>query len=330
MLPYQVIDGGSFTSDASANRQVVQITDEPDLIWVRNRTAWGDDAAETSVESWWRKGMAQDAAQTVDQAVTSGALSSEAVTSGGFRVYNTANPPQYAALGLSAITAANPANVTVDSSTGSLADGDIVRITNSTGMLQISGYEFEVANVSTDSDFDLNFDGQNEAAAATDGEFRLIIPGKFYPRWRYIVPLSGNAGITAASSAVVSTSVRHDFTVGEKVRLKVPSAYGMTEANNKVATVTATTTYTVTLDLDSSAYTAFSFPTSAVYAAGATPAIIEPAGSGPYPNAANPYVSTDAAFDNRNQWQIVMGSNIITSNSAVYDWVAYKFDKHSA
>ena len=330
MLPYQVIDGGSFTSDSSVARQVVQISDQPDMIVVRNRTAWGDDAAETSVESRWVKGMAQDAAQTVDQAVGTGILSSEAVTSGGFRVYSTQNPPTYAALGLSAITAANPSNVTVDSSTGALVDGDIVRLTNTTGMLQVSGYDFEVYNVSTDSDFDIRFDGQNEAAAATDGEFRLIIPNKMYPRRRFIVPLAGAAGITQAASAVVSTSVAHDFTVGEKVRLKVPSEYGMTEANNQVATVTATSTYTVTLDLDSSAFTAFSFPTSATYSAGVTPAEIVPAGSGPYPSGNPPYVSTDAAYDNRNQWEIVMGSNVITSTSAVYDWVAYRFDRHDA
>jgi hypothetical protein len=125
-------------------------------------------------------------------------------------------------------------------------------------------------------------------------------------------------------------SVAHDFTVGEKVTLKVPSQYGMTEANNKTATVTAVTTYTVTLDLDSSGFTAFALPDSATYAAGVTPATIIPAGSGPFPSGNPPYVSTDAAFDSRNQYQIVMGSNVITSTSAVYDWVAYRFDKHNA
>jgi hypothetical protein len=330
MLPYQIIDGGSFTSDASLARQIVQVSDEPDLIWVRNRTAWGDDAAETSVESWWRRGMAQGSAQTVDQAVTSGALSSEAVTSGGFRVYNTANPPVYSALGLSAITAADPAEVTVDSSTGDLVDGDVVRLVNTTGMLQVSGYEFEVNNVVADTTFELNLDASNFAAAATDGEFRLILPSKFYPRRRFIVPLDGNAGITQAANAVVSLSVTHDFTVGEKVRLKVPSAYGMGEANDKLASVLAVTQYTVTLDLDTSGFSAFAIPTSADYAAGLTPAQLLPAGAGPEQGANPPGVPSDAAYDNRNQYQIVMGSNIITSTEAVYDWVAYKFDRHKA
>jgi len=329
MLPYQLIDGGSFTSDSSVARQEVQVTDRPDLIWVRNRTAWGDDAAETSVESWWRYGMAQDSAQTVDQAVTTGILSSEAVTTNGFRVYNTFNPPTYAALATTSITKANPAVVTM-ASTGSINVGDIVRLDNTTAMLQVSGYDFEVTAVTLNTNITLNFDGQNEAAAATAGNVRLIIPDRNYPRRRFIVPLSGAAGITKAVNCVVSCSVAHDFTVGEKVRLKVPSAYGMTEANNAIATVTAISTYTVTLDLDTSGYTAFSLPASAVYAAGVTPAEIVPAGSGPYPNGNPPYVSTDASYDNRNKWVIVMGSNVITSTSAVYDWCAWKFDKFTA
>lgn len=329
MLPYQLIDGGSFTSNASVARQEIQVTNRPDLIWVRNRTAWGDDAAETSVESWWRFGMAQDAAQTTDQAVTTGILSSEAVTTNGFRVYNTSNPPTYAALATTAVSNANPAVCTM-ANTGSINVGDIVRLDNTTAMLQVAGYDFEVTAVTLNTSVTLNFDGQNEAAAATAGNVRLIIPGRQYPRSRYIVPLSGNAGITKAASCVVSCSVAHDFKIGEKVRLKVPSAYGMDEANNKIATVTAVSTYTVTLDLDTSAFTAFSMPTSAVYSNGVTPAQIVPVGEGPYPSANPPYVPVDASFDNRNQWIIVMGSNIITSTSSVYDWLAWKYDKFTA
>ena len=74
MMPYQLIAGGSFTA-GTTNKETVQVPCEPDFIWVRNRTSWGDDAACTSVEANWFRGMAQGAAQTVDQAVTTGALS---------------------------------------------------------------------------------------------------------------------------------------------------------------------------------------------------------------------------------------------------------------
>lgn len=326
MLPYQIIGGGYFTSD-STNRATVQVNDQPDLIWVRNRTAWGDDAAETSVESWWRRGMAQAAAQTTDQAVTSGILSSEAVTSGGFRVYNTFDPPTFAALATSGtdITTADPAVATM-ANTGEIQVGDVVRVTNSTAMLQIAGYDFSVTAVTPNTNITLNLDSQNFAAAATAGQIRLIIPGRMYPRWRYIVPLASAAGITQAAQAVVSCSVAHDFTVGEKVSFRVSSDYGMEEINNLTGIVQSVTTYTLTVDIDTTGFTAFSFPTSATAAAGVSPAVVVPAGAGPTPSGNPPGVSVNAAFDNRNVWVIEMGSNVITSSSAVYDWLAIKYD----
>jgi hypothetical protein len=33
------------------------------------------------------------------------------------------------------------------------------------------------------------------------------------------------------------------------------------------------------------------------------------------------------AFDNRNKYILDMGANVVTSSSAVYDWVAFKFDR---
>ena len=326
MLPYQLIDGGSFTSD-STNRQEIQITQRPDLIVVRNRTAWGDDAAETSVESCWRRGMAQDAAQTIDQAVTTGIMSTEAVTSGGFRVYTTAAPPVYASLANTTITQANGAVVTM-ANTGAIAVGDTVKMINEAGMQQISTYDFRVNAVTTNTNITLNLDSSGFGAAATSGFVQLFVPGRFYPRWKYIVPLAGAAGITQAAHAVVSFSTAHDFTVGEKVSFRVPEAFGMHEINNKTASVLSVTAYTITVDLDTSGFTAFAMPTSAVaVATPQSPAIVVPAGTGPKANANPPEVPLNAAFDNRNKWIISMGPNVITSSSAVYDWVAYTYDK---
>ncbi len=327
MLPYQIIAGGSFTSSATVAKQVVQVSDQPDLIWVRNRTAWGDDADEVSVESWWRRGMAQGAAQTTDQAVTSGILSSEAVSSDGFRVYNTVNPPTFAALATTG-TDINKTTFVVGLSgdTGSIQVGDVVRTYNNVGMFQISGYDHTVTAVSADTSITLGnmVVAGPFAADSTSGFVQQIIPNRMYPRWRYV------AFISQASQCVVSTTVDNDFTVGEVVSLRVPSAFGMDEINNLQGIVQSVSAASVTLDIDTSGFTAFAFPTSAVAAAGVSPAVIVPVGAGPYPNANPPYVPTNAAFDNRNLWVIEMGSNIVTSTSSVYDWVAFKYDVFTA
>jgi hypothetical protein len=321
---------GSFTSASPAARHdVVLPAGQPDFFRIRNRTAWGDDAAETSVEANWWRGMAFDAGQTIDQAVTSGALSSEAITASGFRFIDNFSPPVFAELATTAITAANPAVVTM-ANTGSIAVGDVVKLSDTTAMLQISSYDFEVTAVTANTNITLNIDSSGFAAAATAGNVRLFIPGLFFPRWRYIVPLAGAAGITQATSAVFSTSVAHDFSVGEKVTFRVSADYGMSEMNNRVGTVTAVGTYTVTVDIDSSGFTAFAMPTSAAFAAGLTPAIIMPAGAGPQDGANPPIVPVTAAFDNRNRFVMRIGTNVITSASAVYDWEAFYSTLHTA
>ncbi len=331
-MSFNYRDSGSFTSAAAlAFQDVVLPHGRPDKFVLTNRDAWGDDAAETSVESWHKRGMAEEAFRSMDQANMTGALSTEAGTTNGFRFIDSANPPVFAALATSGtdITRADPAVVTM-ADTGSIQVGSVVRLDNTTAQLQTSGYDIEVTAVSTDTNITLNLDTQNFAADATAGNVRLIIPSRMFPRYRYIVPLASAAGITQAVNAVASVSVTHDFSVGEKVSFRVPTAYGMDEINNVVGTVTAVGTYTITTDIDSSGFTAFAPPLSATYADGVSPALILPAGAGPEAGANPPGVPVTAAFDNRGRFFIRCGTNVVTSTSAVYDWEALYSNLHTA
>jgi len=334
MLPYQIVEGGSFTSDSTLSKQVA-LSCAPDLFWIRNRTAWGDDAAETSVESWYRIGMAAGAAQTTDQANVTGALSSEAVTSGGFTLIDTAAPPSFASLATTAITGIAGTFVVSMANTGNIAVGDYVRLINTTGELQIAGYSFQVTAVTANVSITLGYmasSGITFAADATAGFVKKYIPNLMYPRWSYI------ANITQAAQAVVFFTAKNDYTPGEIISLRVPQEYGMIEANlvpARVLSVTnSSTVSSVTLDLDTSGFSAFTFPTSAVAAAGVSPAVAVPSSSGVVPFAGSatipqqpPGTNLLDAFDNRNKFVMNMGSNVITSSSAVYDWCSFKFDK---
>lgn len=339
MLPYQVIDGGSFTSDSTLAKQVA-LSDRPDLFWIRNRTAWGDDAAETSVESWWRYGMAGASAQTADQAVTTGILSTEAVTTGGFTFIDTANPPSFAQLATTNI-AGNSGTFVVDmSDTGSIAVGDYVRLFATTGELQIAGYTFQVTAVSANTSITLGYMASavsagglaTFAAAGTAGFVKKYIPNRMYPRWAYV------AMITKATQAVVYFTAKNDYTPGEILSFRVPEEFGMLEMNNvqaRVLSVTnSSTVSSVTLDWDTSGYTTYAFPTSAVAAAGVSPAVAVPSSSGVVPDngsATQPQIPEGTnlrdAFDNRNKYVMDMGSNVITSSGHVYDWFAFKCDR---
>ncbi len=337
MLPYQIIEGGYFTSDSSLHKQIVLST-QPDFFWIRNRTAWGDDAAETSVESWWRRGMASGAAQTADQAVTSGALSTEAVTSGGFVFIDTSNPPNFAALAGTAITGIAGTFIVSMANTGSIAVGDYVRLYATTGELQIAGYSFQVTAVTANVSITLGYmasSGITFAADATAAQVKKYIPNLMYPRSAFI------ANITVAAQAVVYFTAKNDFTPGEIVGFRVSSDFGMEEINLKevrvLSVVNSATVSSITIDLDTSGYTAFAFPTSLVASAGVSPAMCVPSASGVVPlagSATNPQQPPGTnlldAFDNRNKFVMDIGSNVITSSEAVYDWMACKYDKFQA
>ena len=68
--------------------------------------------------------------------------------------------------------------------------------------------------------------------------------------------------ITLASSGVV-TSANHNFSVGRKVQFGDITT--MTQLNNQIGTITATTTNTFTVDINTTSYTAFGSGTGYAY-----------------------------------------------------------------
>ena len=341
MLPFAMTEGGYFTSDSSNMANIV-LTRKPDLFWIRNRSAWGDDADEVSVESWWRRGMAAGVAQTADQAVTSGILSTEAVTSGGFTFIDTANPPSFAGLASTNVAGNSGTFVVTMASTTGISVGDYVRLTSVVDEYQISGYVFQVTAVSANTSITLGYmasavSSGGLATFASAGDTALvtkIIPNRMYPRLRYI------AMITKATQAVIYFTAKNDFTPGEIVSFRVSSDFGMDEINNKAVRVlsvtNSSTVSSITIDLDTSGYTTFAFPLSATAAAGVQPAVCLPASSGVVPDngsatvAQPPGTNLRDAFDNRNQFIMNCGSNIITSSEAIYDWVSITYDRFDA
>ena len=349
MLPYQIIEGGSFTGDGSGMVNI-QISTQPDLFILKNRTNWGDDTAVDAIESEWRKGMAADTAKLWNQAGTTGALSTDYIgsanlskPSGGFTFIDTANPPSYAGLASTNVAGNTGTFVVTMADTGSIAVGDYVRLTSVVDEYQISGYVFQVTAVSANTSITLGYmasavSSGGLATFAAAGDTALVtkfIPNKMYPRWNYI------AMITKASQAVVYFTAKNDYTPGEIVSFRVPSEFGMDEINNKAVRVlsvtNSSTVSSITIDLDTSGYTTFAFPTSAIAAAGVSPAVVLPSSSGVVPDngsATNaqqpPGTNLRDAFDNRNQYYMHCGSNVITSASAVYDWISIKFDKYTS
>lgn len=241
------------------------------------------------------------------------------VDSNGFTfLTDSGNQTPGPATAITGITNAAPPVVSTASTTG-LANGDIVRVYGTTGQLNIAGLDFTIGSLIANTSFELS-NMAAPGAAATAGNWRRIpFDARFYPRNRVITKIS------QATSALVTMSVTHGFTVGQEVRFIIPDDYGMTQMDNLLGTITAIgtadsdgATNTITVDIDSSAFTAFAFPTSATAAAGVSFAQVVPVGEAASSTYAN---LLDDATDNQSIRGVTIGTSVQTSG-VNYQWVA--------
>ncbi len=314
--PLHGILTGTFTSDGTAKN--LTLPSGYDTFRLINITDIGSAAAATPVMR--AEGTSAMAAGSAYYNLkTNGAATNQieaTTTTGGFTIVaDSASTALSAAVAITGITNATPPVVSTASTAG-LNDGDIVRVYGTTGQLNIAGLDFTIDTVVANTSFNLAYMVAPGAAATAGFWRRRPFDSRFYPRNRYITSIS------KATSAVIVMSVTHGFTVGQKVRMVVPSAFGMVEMDGLLGTVTAinTTTNSITVDIDSSAFTTFAFPTSAIAALGVTFAQVVPVGEA----ATAPYQNLlDDATDNVSFTGVQIGTTVQTTGK-VYQWFAIK------
>lgn len=342
MLPYSMIAGGTFTSTISTQQDITLVSQNPpDYIVMRNlgsssSTGWGEASDAQEIEWFWQRSMAQGTAKGIRQTsdATNPAMIASFLSSDGISTYDTTNPPTFAGLAATAITAANPPVVSM-ANTGTIAVGDRVRLTNVLGQQQVSGMVFYVTAVTANVSITLGMaDFSGFAAASTGATVIKLITGRMYPKMARIMTIS------QANPAVVTFMQPNDFTVGEEISFRVvnvpgTATYGMTQINNLKGVVTAVTNSatvsSITTNIDSSGFTAFAYPTSANAALATQPAFVIPAGSGVIPSQNPPGMNIVDAFDNRNTRLIHCGASMFANGSTgdIWEWRAYKYDEYN-
>jgi hypothetical protein len=221
----------------------------------------------------WRK--AGSSAILIDLFSTSSA-------SNGF-TYVTSSPVVEAA-NASPITAISQASNAVVTQTNTYNNGDILQFYGTTGQAQIGGMNFQISSVSGSGYTLIGLNSSGFANAATAGSTRRVSSNLAVdPQFLYVT------GISKASSAVVTCSVDPTpyYAVGMKIHFSIPSSFGMIEMNQLTGTITAVSSaaYTLTVNIDSTAFTTFAFPTSASSPTSALFATVAPAGSSTQQNA---------------------------------------------
>lgn len=308
---------GSFTSTGNARQ--IDLAWKPDLfkITIQGNSS-GDNFDSTAnpgvtKTAWFYGTQADNTAFTVRNTNGAATDQSDFLTSNGFRWQQDSSPYIYPLLTISSITKASAAVVTTSTDHG-YATGDIVVINTATGMEQIQTVPFQITVTGTNT-FTIPLNTSGFADAATGGSLRKVDP--------YSIMFPNNlfaSSITQASQAVVTTTFDHGLIASSSapafVLMTVPAEFGMSELDGKLVKVVAASGNSLTLDVNTTGYTAFAWPTAAsVVIQPVTPAQATPSGElGQTANKAKDTCSMG----------MILGSGVVGPNGALVFWEAYK------
>ena len=278
-----------FASVSEARATIIQIPSGVDWLIVRDYTQSGTNGnsaaycngvanAFTGYEWYWQRGMANGTGIVQYKSNGASTKNGDTMVTGGFTLYDPSNqdPNALPALGPSvvftAITNATRPVVTTANTTG-LFPGAVVRLSLQTGDTalanSVTGIDFVVGAVVANTSFTLLFASNalaNVPGLTTGtGHWRLVnYYPMFYPRRLYVTSIS------QAVNATVCTAFAHGLTPGQEVRFLIPAVSGMVQLNSDqnsryiAATIlTVVDDYCFTINVDTTGFTAFTWPTVA-------------------------------------------------------------------
>lgn len=258
---------GSFVQNAAASAQIIPLRSGVDWMRVYNVTEAAANNANGNTY-FWQRGMTGTQQLVWYHGSGANKIQYMAPTaSAAFTYIDTSLLAPSAPVAITGLT--NEVQPVVTSGLAGFANGAVVRMNNVTSaggvvISNVCGVDFTVSA----TDPGVTFTVQNALATApgvagTAGFAQVIAMNStllpvWYPAKRTIANISNEA------NAVVTTTVDHNYVVGQQVRINVPFINGaqatMTQINGQVATITAVTASTFTINIDTTGYTAFAWP----------------------------------------------------------------------
>lgn len=334
MTEYNKLAEGQFTSTGVA--EFIELPFLPNSFEMWNITAMGTPTQnEITHALGWRTAAAGTA--SVEYFNATPVLTTTNLASGGFSFIQAGTYQYGPTLTITGITQAASAVVTTAAPHG-LATGDAVLIYGTTGMLQIAGEVYTVT-VTGASTFTINVNSSGFAAAATAGFCKKLLYPDLYVPYRCVI-----TGITTGATTLITLGLNHGFVVGQEVFIQIPrvssTAWGTFQLDTEVynnanvvpqqAYVTAVTASSITVNVNSTGFGAFAYPTSAQAALGMTfPAVYAigdqnfgPTGPGPF---AAPITIPGAFATNTRQGVLIglgNGTQLMHQTNDVVRWRA--------
>ena len=260
-----IVQSGSFIADGTA--KTIQLRSDLDWMQVYNYSIVAAGIAGAGYKYTWFRGMPanEDIIEGWVGGVTATVVASVGVGGGavpGITLVDSSILTPAPAIAVAAGTnAVQPVYTAV---VATLTNGDIVRIQN-TAHTNLNGLDFTIDAVGGGTFRLANALSQAPGAiAGAAGTFRRIPYNPlYYPRARVISNIAPTA--PGALTTDVTTLVNHGYTVGQSIRFTVPADCGMIEMDGIQATVVAAAAGVFTVNVDSNAFTAFTFPLIAAY-----------------------------------------------------------------
>jgi len=266
----------------------------------------------------------------------------------GFTFFSNQNPPTFAAIAVTAVTAASPAQVTA-AAHGQVV-GNSVRLYGLNGSMgSMNGLVYTVNSIVDANNFTITFDASAAAAGqvgnvpATAGFMQQVISSPWSP---HNVTIGPTAVMAAGSSLLLNMNVvpslaqgasqyspfQRPYQIGAKLRLYIPAGFNTPQTANfllvQIQQINTIAGYAVPSQLQCIILPGNS-STSITTAAGLAP-IIYPAGLAGY-KSSFPYVTDIAelttifseAEDNTGIFGITVGTGVQTTGK-LYQWFARK------
>ncbi len=170
------------------------------------------------------------------------------ITTAGFTYFSNANPPTFAQIAVTAVTAASPAQVTA--AAHGYVVGDTVRLTSLNGTMQpMNGLLYTVNSIVDPNNFTITFNAAVTATnlvggtPATAGFVQKVIPSYFSP---HNVVLGPTAAIASGNSLLLNLNTvpslnqgasqyspfQRPYQVGAKLRVYIPTGFDTPQTAN--------------------------------------------------------------------------------------------------
>ncbi len=278
MTEYSRMAKGSFT--ATGTSAVVNLPFTPDYVELWNYTNIKTIGVSRVTRAWWDDKLIDPATSTnptMIEAYDSGSVSrfdviANSAAAPGINVFQAGQLLQYGpAQQIVSATAANPPVFTVTGHGYKVGDTVLLRglyQSATTGMPQMAGMMFTIITVGSANTFTVSWDASGSNYTALSGSpvgstvSKVLYPFLYVPQDNYV------SLISLGSTTQITTTMDHNFEVGQEIAFRIPQQWGTVELNSLpnlltpgapayAYVISVASNRTFTCNINSTAFTAF-------------------------------------------------------------------------